>query len=121
LLTERRDGPGDSAGLWSGGSVFLRQHDSDDPLGDGRVRRIWGVHGQRGIKIIDLENGAVAPFGGLGIRNAEPPARWSPKAGTYSARSNWLTDGLSPIATIGPDVELPATSTQNGVLTLFGR
>jgi hypothetical protein len=36
----------------------------------------------------------MAPFGWLGIRNPEPPAR-CPPARIYSAPSNWLTDGLA--------------------------
>ena len=43
-----------------GSSVFLRQHDGDDALGDGWVGRIGGMHGQRGIVIIDLEKDRVA-------------------------------------------------------------
>src|ERR1700688_4052000 len=36
-------------------SVFLREHDCDDALGDGWVGRIGGMHGQGRIIIIDLE------------------------------------------------------------------
>ena len=43
-----------------GSSVFLGQHDGDDALGDGWVGRIGGMHGQRGVEIIDLEKDRVA-------------------------------------------------------------
>jgi hypothetical protein len=39
---------------------FLRQHDRDDALGDVWVGRIGGMHGQRGIEIIDLEKDRVS-------------------------------------------------------------
>src|SRR5271163_4610227 len=42
------------------GSVFLRQHDGDDALGNVWVGRIEGVHRKRWIEIIDLEKDRVA-------------------------------------------------------------
>ena len=43
-----------------GSSVFFRQHDGDDALGDGWVGRIGGMRGQRGVEIIDLEKDRAA-------------------------------------------------------------
>jgi hypothetical protein len=39
---------------------------------------------------------AVASYGGLGIRNPEPPAECPPNARAYSAGSDWLTNETSP-------------------------
>jgi len=43
-----------------GSSVFFRQHDCDDALGDGWVGRIGGMRGQCGVEIIDLEKDRAA-------------------------------------------------------------
>jgi hypothetical protein len=40
-------------------SILLRQHDRDDPLGDGRIGRIGRMHRQVLIEIIDLEHDHV--------------------------------------------------------------
>jgi hypothetical protein len=42
------------------GSIFLRQHDGHDALGEGWIGRIKGMHRQCGIVIIDLEKDRVA-------------------------------------------------------------
>jgi hypothetical protein len=46
-------------------SILLRQHDRDDPLGDGGIGGVGRVHRQVAIEIIDLEHdGATVDFKG---------------------------------------------------------
>jgi hypothetical protein len=62
----------------------------------------------------------MAPFGGLGVRNPEPPARCPPNASIYAAGSDWLTNEPESLAksSIADWANIPVLP---GGLVLLGR